>query len=46
MVQVGKKAPQFSAQAYINDDFQKVSLEDYANQWVLLYFYPGDFTFV
>jgi alkyl hydroperoxide reductase subunit AhpC len=46
MVQVGKNAPQFSAQAYLNGNFQKVNLSDYANQWVLLFFYPGDFTFV
>jgi alkyl hydroperoxide reductase subunit AhpC len=46
MVHVGKKAPVFDAQAYINGEFSKISLSDYANQWVMLYFYPGDFTFV
>lgn len=46
MIQVGKKAPVFEAQALIDGEFTKISLSDYAHQWVMLYFYPGDFTFV
>ena len=45
-VMVGKPAPNFEAPAYINGDFRPVCLSDYAGKWVMLYFYPGDFTFV
>lgn len=43
---VGQKAPDFTAPAYHNGGFTHVSLSDYADKWVLLCFYPGDFTFV
>jgi len=43
---VGKKAPEFTAPAYYQGDFTSVSLSDFAGKWVLLCFYPGDFTFV
>ncbi len=43
---VGQKAPEFSAPAYYKGEFTEVSLSDFAGKWVLLCFYPGDFTFV
>jgi hypothetical protein len=43
---VGQKAPDFTAPAYHKGTFGQVSLSDYAGKWVLLCFYPGDFTFV
>ena len=43
---VGQKAPDFTAPAYRDGSFNPVSLSDYAGSWVLLCFYPGDFTFV
>jgi peroxiredoxin (alkyl hydroperoxide reductase subunit C) len=46
MIQVGKKAPDFSAPGYLNGRFVNVKLSDYLGKWVLLCFYPGDFTFV
>lgn len=46
MVQVGKKAPDFTAPAYHKGQFVNVKLSDYLGKWVLLCFYPGDFTFV
>lgn len=46
MIKVGKKAPDFSAPAYFNNEFTSVQLSDYLGQWVVLCFYPGDFTFV
>jgi alkyl hydroperoxide reductase subunit AhpC len=39
-------APEFSADAYDNGDFRKVSLSDYKGKKVVLFFYPLDFTFV
>jgi hypothetical protein len=45
-VKVGSKAPDFQAPAYHRGKFVNVKLSDYAGKWVLLCFYPGDFTFV
>ena len=46
MVQIGRPAPAFTAQAYQGGKFTEVELADYAGKWVLLFFYPADFTFV
>ena len=46
MIKVGKPAPLFSAPAFLDGKFIDVNLEDYRGKWVLLCFYPGDFTFV
>jgi peroxiredoxin (alkyl hydroperoxide reductase subunit C) len=47
VARVGKQAPDFEASAYIaNEGFKNVRLSDYRGQWVVLCFYPGDFTFV
>ena len=46
MIQVGQKAPDFSAPAYQQGKFINVKLSDYFGKWVLLCLYPGDFTFV
>ncbi len=45
---IGKKAPEFQMQALAADGehFTKVSLSDYEGQWLVLFFYPMDFTFV
>lgn len=46
-VLVTKEAPNFKAQAVMPDGtFQQVSLSDYRGKYVLLFFYPLDFTFV
>ncbi|MUM78089.1 redoxin domain-containing protein [Pseudodesulfovibrio sp. F-1] len=46
MIQVGRKAPDFVAPAYFKGEFSSVRLSDYLGKWVVLCFYPGDFTFV
>jgi peroxiredoxin (alkyl hydroperoxide reductase subunit C) len=46
VARVGQKAPDFEAPAYHKGKFVNVKLSDYAGKWVLLCFYPGDFTFV
>ena len=43
---VGQKAPEFTAPAYYKGGFTSVKLTDFAGKWVLVCFYPGDFTFV
>ncbi len=46
MIQVGKPAPDFTAPAYHKGQFTSVKLSDHLGKWVILCFYPGDFTFV
>lgn len=46
MIRIGKPAPTFKAPAFYEGKFVEVDLEDYKGKWVLLCFYPGDFTFV
>ena len=46
MIKVGQKAPDFVAPAYHKGKFVEVKLSDYLGKWVVLCFYPGDFTFV
>ncbi len=47
VARVGQKAPDFEANAFVaGEGFKKVKLSDYAGEWVVLCFYPGDFTFV
>ncbi len=43
---VGAKAPDFAAPAYHHGKFINVKLSDYLGKWVMICFYPGDFTFV
>lgn len=45
-VMVGTKAPDFEANGFQNGAFGKFKLSDYEGKWVVLCFYPGDFTFV
>ncbi len=46
-VLVAKEAPDFKAQAVMpNGAFAEVSLSDYRGKYVVLFFYPLDFTFV
>ena len=45
-VRVGAKAPDFEAPAYHRGKFTTVKLSDHLGKWVLVCFYPGDFTFV
>ncbi|KAJ3071480.1 C-terminal domain of 1-Cys peroxiredoxin [Podochytrium sp. JEL0797] len=43
---VQQKAPGFSAGAVVDKAFENVSLDDYKGKWLVLFFYPLDFTFV
>ncbi len=43
---VGQKAPDFNAPAFYKGSFTNVQLSDHFGKWLLLCFYPGDFTFV
>ncbi len=43
---IGNKIPNFEAEIYQNEAFKKVQLADYEGKWLVLFFYPADFTFV
>jgi len=46
MVSINELAPDFVADAYIDGEIKKIKLSDYRGKWVVLFFYPADFTFV
>jgi len=46
MISVGKPAPDFVSPAYHQGQFTQVKLSDHLGKWIVLCFYPGDFTFV
>lgn len=46
MLLIGRKASDFIAPAYHQGKFVNIQLSEYLGKWVLLCFYPGDFTFV
>lgn len=46
MIKINDKAPDFNAEAYHDGQIKRVSLQDYKGKWVVLFFYPADFTFV
>jgi peroxiredoxin (alkyl hydroperoxide reductase subunit C) len=43
---IGQPAPQFKCPAFVKGDFKDISLSDYKGKWLVLFFYPLDFTFV
>jgi peroxiredoxin 2/4 len=47
MIKIGEKAPDFSdIMAYKAGEFTKINLADYRGKWLVLFFYPRDFTFI
>ncbi|OIO13444.1 peroxiredoxin [Candidatus Gottesmanbacteria bacterium CG11_big_fil_rev_8_21_14_0_20_37_11] len=46
MVQIGEKVQDFMLDAYLANKITKIKLSDYKDKWVVLLFYPADFTFV
>ncbi len=45
-IQIGQQAPTFKTTAVVGQDFSEIDLEDLRGKWVVLFFYPLDFTFV
>ncbi|MEM4555143.1 MAG: peroxiredoxin [Candidatus Anstonellaceae archaeon] len=45
-MRVGEKVPDFVLDAYHNGHIKKISSKEFAGKWVVLFFYPRDFTFV
>ena len=46
MVTINEQAPTFEADVYHKNEFKKLKLDSYKGKWVVLFFYPADFTFV
>lgn len=46
MVKIGQKVPEFECTAYENGKFTKFKLADHKGKWIVLFFYPLDFTFI
>jgi peroxiredoxin (alkyl hydroperoxide reductase subunit C) len=46
MIKINDKAPEFTTEALHDGQIKHISLQDYKGKWVILFFYPADFTFV
>jgi len=48
IAKIDNKAPEFNLPAYNpkTDDEERIALSDLKNKWVVLFYYPADFTFV
>ncbi len=43
---IGKQIPDFELETFINNQIKRIKLSDYRGKWLVLFFYPADFTFV
>ena len=46
MIKVGQPVEEFTLAAFQNNEIKDIKLSDYKGKWVVLAFYPADFTFV
>jgi NADH-dependent peroxiredoxin subunit C len=46
MLKINQQAPEFSIDAFHENDIKKLNLTEFKGKWVILAFYPADFTFV
>jgi len=46
MININQVIPEFELEVFYNDEIKKVKLNDYRGKWLILFFYPADFTFV
>ena len=46
MIKVGKKVPTFKLQGYLKGNFDEFDLETKKGKWLVIFFYPMDFTFI
>jgi peroxiredoxin (alkyl hydroperoxide reductase subunit C) len=46
MIKIGQKIPDLELDVFHNEEIKKVNLADYRGQWLVMIFYPADFTFV
>ena len=46
IAQIGHPIPDAEVEAFHNEEVKKIKLSDYKGKWLVLFFYPADFTFV
>ena len=46
MIQIDQEIPDFDLEAFHNEEIKRVKLSDYRGKWLVLIFYPADFTFI
>ncbi len=46
LVQIEQEIPDFDLEAFHNEEIKRVKLSDYKGKWLVLIFYPADFTFI
>lgn len=46
MIQINQKVEDFKSQVFHDGQIKEVKLSDYKGKWVIMFFYPADFTFV
>lgn len=46
MIKIGEKIPEITLEAYQNDEIKKINIAGLKDKWLVLLFYPADFTFV
>src|SRR3990167_7250127 len=49
MLKLNQPAPDFTQPAYVagmEEEYKEISLKDFKGKWIVLFFYPRDFTFV
>src|SRR3989338_2737249 len=46
MIRINEEVPDFSAKAFHENKVKEIKLSNYKGKWVVVFFYPADFTFV
>lgn len=46
MINIGQKIPDLTLEVYHQDKIKKIKFSDYKGKWIMIMFYPADFTFV
>src|SRR3989344_8409053 len=46
MVKIGEKVPGLESEVFHIEEIKKIKLSDYKSKWLVLVFYPADFTFI
>lgn len=46
MLKIGEEIPEMTLEAFQNEEIKKISLQDFKGKWLVMIFYPADFTFI
>ncbi len=46
MISIGEEIPDITFESYHNDEVKKMNLSDFRGKWLILFYYPADFTFI